>query len=165
MAGGLTSNGEDGNARRPLWLAGLAGLLAASLLVWIAALAWLSWDNARLDEVDAFEGDGMVRPPAAFTQEWAADAALAFPRIALVLLAYALPLIAIIAFLERSGSRPRPLFSGALAMTPLALFLLALAARAPHTALLEVVVPILILFVIGTIGGWVAGSVRNGQRG
>ena len=166
MAGGLTSDSEVEGARRPLWLAGLAGLLTASALAWIVVLAWFTYDNSRLDAGDAFEADGMVPPPAAFTGDWWADAALAFPRIALVLLLYAVPLVAIIAFFERSDSTRSAAAGGAAAMAPLVLAWVALAALSPHLVPWRVfLTPILLLLAIGAAGGAAAVAVRNGRRG
>jgi hypothetical protein len=164
MAGGLISNGEAADARRPLWLAGLAGLLTASALVWTVALAWFAYDNARRDAGDAFEADGMVRPPAAFSGDWWADAALAFPKIAVVMLFYAVPLTGVIASLERGSYDRIAAVAGAAAMMPLVLALLVLAGLSPNVAFwAELAAPILLLLIIGAIGGAAATAVRNGR--
>lgn len=162
---GATAEDDRPVARRPLWLAGLAALLVASLLAWIVMLSWFSWDNARLAEGRAFEGDGMVAPPAAFTARWWQDAALAFPRIALVLLFYAVPLIAIIAVVERSGRNWSAALAGAGATLPLACAWVFLALNTSHPVRLsEVLVPLLLLALAGTAGGAAAKAVRYGVR-
>lgn len=169
MADECTNDGVDRAAgvRRPLWAAGLAGLVTATLLAWIVILSWVAYDNARLDDAHMFEGDGNVRPAAPFTSDWWASAALAFPKIALVALAYAVPLMAIIALGERRHSRSRLVWplAGGLAMAPLACAWIVLAASSPHIVPAHAVFgPVMVLVAIGMLGAGAAAAIRNGSR-
>jgi hypothetical protein len=169
MLEGSERDGGDVERRpqRPLWLAGLAALLTASLLAWIIILAWGAYDYARLDEGHMFEDDRQVRPAAPFTLDWWPNALLAFSRIAAFALAYALPLMAIIAFVERGSDGLRfgwPM-AGAAAMAPLICAVILLAAGS-HFAVppLDFIAPILLLLLVGMAGGAAAAAVRNGPR-
>ena len=168
MAERPTRDGEgaEAQARRPLWRLGLAAHFTATTVAWLALLAWIEYDNARLDEGHVFEADDVVRPPAAFTSDWWANAASAFPRIALVALAYALPLVAIVAFLERR--RPRsgtvcPL-AGAAAMVPLGCVYLVLLVGSPQVVEPVHFVPLLVLAAIGAAGAAAAAAACRGLR-
>lgn len=162
MAGGMNRVRDEAEAGRPLWLAGLAGLLTASLLAWIVIIGWLSYDNARLDAGDAFEGDGVVPPPEALTADWWAGAASAYPKIAALFLLYAVPLVAILAAFERIGAGRRAIAAGTAAAAPLAFLWLVLAALAPEdVSWRETLVPILLLVAVGAVGGAAAVAVRN----
>ena len=152
--------------RRPLWLAWLAGWVTPVTLGWVMLLVFLEHDNARLDEGHAFEADNAVRPPALFTPDWLENAALAHPKLLLVGLAYAIPLIFLIALLERRAERSAIdwCLAGAVAALPLCAAWLVLAAVLPPHPVpwTEFLIPPLILAFLGVAGGAAARLVRHG---
>ena len=156
-----------GERRRPLWLAGLASLLTSVTLGWLLLLVHLEADNARLDEGHAFEGDNVVRPPVLFTMEWMEQAALMHPKLLLVGLGHAIPLMILIARLERR-EEPSAIdwyLAGAVAAVPLAAAWLLLAILLPPQPIswTEFFVPPLILASLGMAGAGAARLVRNGR--
>jgi len=149
---------------RPPWLAALAGWLAAATLGWLTLLVYLEYDNARLDEGHVFEDDRAVRPPALFTADWMVDAVTMFSRLALIALAYALPLLLVATLLERRSERSLRawLLGGLAAAVPLIAAWEVLVLLSPHPATWSVyVVPILVLAFVGALGGLVARRVRH----
>ena len=165
---GETISGDTatgGGKPRRLWKAGLAGHVVMTSLVWAAVLAWLAYDNARLDADHAFEGDGAVRPPALFTADWLADAVPAYGKIAFVALAYAMPLMLLLPHFERAGHRRAGALAGAAAAVPLAAAWMTIAALSPHVIpWSSFAAPVLLLLLFGAAGGMAAARVRNGPR-
>ena len=147
----------------PPWLAALGGWLTATTLGWIALLVYLEYDNRRLDEGHMFEGDGAVRPPALFTGDWLQDAVVIYSRMALIALAYAVPLLLVIVWLERRSRRSLGawLLGGLAAMAPLILAWQIIVLLSPHPAWSIFVLPSLLLAIFGMIGGSVARRVRR----
>lgn len=159
--------GGTGERLRPLWLAWLTSWLTSVTLGWLLLLVYLEWDNARLDEGHVFEEGKFVRPPAPFTLDWIEDAALMHPKLLLIGLGYAIPMIFLIALLERIDERSPIVWylAGAVAAVPLAIVWLALATLLPPHPIpwTEHLVPPLILVLLGLAGGGAAGLVRNGR--
>jgi hypothetical protein len=122
------------------WLACLSGWLTSTALGWLALLIFIELDNARLDEGHAFEDDAAVPPPALFSSEWLQNAALAYPKLLVVALVYAIPLLLLIARLERRADR-----------SPQAI------------SLSSLVIPPVIVTLLGVAGGGSARLVRNRQ--
>jgi hypothetical protein len=158
---------STGERRRPLWLAWLAGWLTSVTLGWLLLLVYLERDNARLDEGHVFEEGNFVRPPALFTLDWIEDAALMHPKLLLIGLGYAIPMILLIALLERADERSAIAWSlaGAVAAVPLGMVWLALATLLPPRPIpwTEHLIPPLILVLLGVAGGGAARLVRNGR--
>ena len=152
---------------RPLWLACLAGWLVPATIAWIVVLIWLDIDNARLDDAHMFEGDGAVRPPAAFTSAWLRDAATIYFRLAVGALAFAIPLAVLGPLLERRSATARRawLLAGIAAMGPLAAALTALTlqSRAPAPAG-QYLTLLILLGLLGAAGGAAAHRVRRDRR-
>jgi len=161
----LTIAGEA-KPGRPLWLAWLAGWLVPVTIGWILVLVLIEIDNARLDSVDAFEGDGVVRPPSPFTFEWLENAATAYVRMAIFALAYALPLLFLLARLARRTHRASAwALAGLAAMTlPAAALTAFVLLDARATLSLQYVAALLILAVLGLAGGGTARLVRHEGR-
>ena len=160
-----TKPGSGGAKPRRLWKAGLAGHVVMTTLAWATILAWLAYDHARLDEAHAFEGDGAVRPPALFTAEWLANAAIAYGRIAFVALAYAIPLMLLLPHFERGRLARAGALAGAAAALPLAAAWVTIAALSPHAIPFSTfVLPAMLLVLFGAAGGLAAERVRNGAR-
>lgn len=159
--------GGTGERRRPLWLAWLASWLTSVTMGWLALLVYIELDNARLDEGHVFEEGHFVRPPALFTLDWIEDAALMHPKLLLIGLGYAIPMIFLIALLERIDERSAIgwYLAGAVAAVPLAIVWLALATLLPPHPIpwTEHLVPPLILILLGLAGGGAARLVRNGR--
>ncbi|MEA3015301.1 MAG: hypothetical protein QOI38_23 [Sphingomonadales bacterium] len=166
MAGGTISGGAEpsgGGKPRRLWKAGLAGHVVMTTIVWATILLWLAYDNARLDDGHAFEADGAVRPPDPFTSEWLANAGLAYGRIALLALAYAIPLMLFLPHFERVRPGGSGALAGAAAALPLALAWATIAALSAHVIPWATFAgPALLLLLSGAAGGVAAARVRNG---
>ncbi|HEX8642829.1 MAG TPA: hypothetical protein VF702_02820 [Allosphingosinicella sp.] len=156
-----------GTSARPLWLACLAGWLVPATIAWIVVLVWLDIDNARLDDGHMFEGDGAVRPPAAFTSAWLQDAATIYARLTIGALAFAIPLALLGPLLERRSKTARRgwLLAGIAAMAPLAAALTAFAlqSRAPGPTG-EFFALLVLLLCLGAAGGAAAHRVRRKRR-
>lgn len=160
------SEGETAWTSAPLrlpWLASLAGWLTATALGWLVLLIFIEWDNARLDEGHVFEAEGAVRPPALFTPDWLENAALAYAKLLLVALLYAIPLMFLIARLEGRSERSAIgwYLAGAVAALPLAATSLLLVALSPSITWTDHLVPPLLLALLGTAGGGAARLVRH----
>jgi hypothetical protein len=164
ISGGAKPSGGGGTRRR-LWKAGLAGHVVMTTIVWATILVWLAYDNARLDEGHAFEAEGAVRPPDPFTADWLANAGLAYGRIALVALAYAIPLMLFLPHFERARPGGSGALPGAAAAMPLALAWTTIAALSAHVIPWGTFAgPALLLLLSGAAGGVAAARVRNGPR-
>lgn len=162
---GETAQAAAGRPRRKLWKAGLAGHVTMTTLVWAAVIAWLEFDNARLDSGHAFEDDRVVRPPALFTAEWLANSATVYGRFAFIALAYAVPLMLLLPHFERRGSAQAGLLAGAAASIPLAAAWVTIASLSTHSVpLTTFVAPALLLLLCGAAGGAVTARIRNGPR-
>ena len=167
MTDGFSDEADRTGAHRPrpLWVAGLVGLLTATLLTCIVimgAVAYMRWVDP-----ESIECDGCIRPPDLFSYEWWVQAAMLFPPIALVAIGYAVPLMAITAYLERRPQRPRLAWpiAGAFATAPLAcIWVFLIATGEPAEPVRALFAPIVIVAIIGMIGGTVAGAVRGGPR-
>jgi hypothetical protein len=153
------------NGTRPLWHAGLAGLIAQATAALVPAMILRDALLAHLYEGSFKEIGWAYSTPDPLTPAWFGDLAIAYGWAFLCVLPGALLFMAIVRRMERdeAGTAPEWAVAGALSAIPLAIGLFILVGRTIHTP--EEPIPYLIALAaactIGLCGGIVARRFRH----